>query len=36
MIELKTLSKYLDDLLEIDKIPDDSSNNGLQVREITK
>ena len=31
MIELKTLTQYLDDLLEINKIPDDISNNGLQI-----
>lgn len=31
MIKLDRLTKYLDELLEIDKIPDDSSNNGLQV-----
>ncbi|NHZ85023.1 MAG: Nif3-like dinuclear metal center hexameric protein [Planctomycetia bacterium] len=36
MIELKVLTQYLDDLLELNKIPDDSSNNGLQVEGAQK
>jgi len=31
MIKLKRITQFLDELLELDKIPDDSSNNGLQV-----
>ena len=31
MPTLNKLTQYLDNLLELDKIPDDSSNNGLQV-----
>ena len=31
MIRLKILTQYLDDLLELSKIPDDISNNGLQI-----
>ena len=36
MVKLKALTQYLDDLLEINKIPDDSSNNGLQVEGAQK
>lgn len=36
MIKLKALTQYLDDLLELDKIPDDSSNNGLQIEGTQK
>ncbi len=36
MIKLKILTQYLDDLLELNKIPDDSSNNGLQVEGAQK
>jgi dinuclear metal center YbgI/SA1388 family protein len=31
MITLKKLTQYLDNLLEIEEIPDDISNNGLQI-----
>ncbi|MBU8902723.1 MAG: Nif3-like dinuclear metal center hexameric protein [Victivallales bacterium] len=31
MTQLKEITKYLDELLDISAIPDDSSNNGLQV-----
>jgi len=31
MAKLKEITDYLDKLLELDKIPEDSSNNGLQV-----
>ena len=33
-MKLSKLCKYLDDLLEIDKFPGDSSNNGLQVEGV--
>jgi len=36
MITLKRLTQYLDDLLELSKIPDDSSNNGLQIEGTQK
>lgn len=36
MIKLKALTQYLDNLLELDKIPDDSSNNGLQIEGAQK
>ncbi|MCJ7801383.1 MAG: Nif3-like dinuclear metal center hexameric protein [Candidatus Marinimicrobia bacterium] len=36
MIKLKALTQYLDGLLELNKIPDDSSNNGLQIEGTQK
>ena len=36
MIKLKVLTQYLDDLLKLNKIPDDSSNNGLQIEGTPK
>ena len=35
MTELQTLVTYLDNFLEINKVPEDYSNNGLQVQGIT-
>jgi dinuclear metal center YbgI/SA1388 family protein len=36
MIQLTTISKYLDKMLELDKVPEDYSNNGLQVQGVDK